>query len=602
MDSMLVRAGQLVLDEERTWEVLLHYTKTYGGGYKSRIDDGKFFLAPNGRTDKKAELEATVKSFFKTAKDGEHTACRFPARYEWLKEKLEIDPAQLPAFTCSEKDKIFKEVDAKSAVLVFPVGHINSPASMFGHTLLRIDGSSQSNLVSYAANYAAITTDSNGLVYAWKGLFGLYQGFYSINPYYLKVKEYNDLEHRDMWEYRLKLSEDEVRRMLNHIWELQNIHSPYYFFDENCSYNLLFLIESARPELHLTDKTGIFVLPTNTINIAMEKGLLESARYRPSQGTRIRKILSLLDRTDQQLAFHMAMGAKAPEVLRVLDRADVTRIKVLDLAAEFVQFRLSREEIDKTAYSGLYLKILAERSRLGAAPDDLYKLHEPSTPETGHRTTRVSVGGGIRKGEPYGEVRLQPEFHALLDPDQGYLRGAQIKFLDTALKYNFSTDKLQLRYLHVIDIFSIAPRDVFFKPKSWKVNAGMEREAMASGEDHLIGRLNTGGGYAYDSPFNGIMYLFGEVDINGGGGIRAGVTAGPGISIGDVEQLTDWWKLHFSARGFIYKVGDDRHSLKFSLGQNFRLSRNNSINIESSQEFVNGHSIPEASIFWNHYF
>lgn len=600
--ELLKKAEERELHQERAWEVLLHYGKTFGGGYKSKIDDKKFFLAATGMTDKKAELAATVKSFFVPAGDGEHTVCRFPARFQWLKEKLAIDLAQLPDFSCSEKDRILAEVDAQSAVLVFPVGHINSPASMFGHTLLRIDGNSQSNLISYAANYAAITTDSNGLVYAWKGLFGQYQGFFSINPYYAKVKEYNDLEHRDMWEYKLKLSAEEVKRMVNHIWELQNIHSPYYFFDENCSYNLLFLIEAARPELRLIDATGIFVLPTHTINIALEKGILEEARYRPSQGTRIRRLLSALEGSEQKLAHDVAVGRKSPEFVTEVFRSDTARIGVLELAAEFLQFRLSREEIDKDTYSRLYLKILRTRSSLGPTPEELDRLEQPSTPETGHRTTKFAIGAGVRRGEGYAEIRLQPEFHSLLDPDQGYLKGAQIKFMDTSLKYNLATEQLQLKSLTVVDIFSIAPRDVLFKPLSWKVNVGLDREALADGGDHVIGRLNTGTGYAYASPFNGIWYLLGELDVNAGGGIRAGLTAAPGFSIGGVEQLADLWKIHFSVRGFIYKIGDDRRTIKLSLGQNFRLSRNNSITIDCSQEVVNGHSVPEASFLWNYYF
>jgi hypothetical protein len=603
LDHLLKKSEHLRVHEEREWEVLLHYSKTYLGGYKSRIDDDNFFFSPHGKTDRLSELDATLRSFFIPAyKDGEHAACRFPARFEWLKARLEIDTSQLPDFTCSERDENLGAVEAKSAVLVFPVGHINSPASMFGHTLIRIDGSSRSNLISYAVNYSANTTDSNGFVYAWKGLTGLYKGYFSMMPYYVKVNEYNDLEHRDMWEYRLNLSEVEVRRMLNHIWELQNINSPYFFLDENCSYNLLFLIEAARPELHLTDKTGVFVLPTHTIRIALESGILEEPRYRPSQGTRIREIMSMLDRDEQKIAFNLAVAARDPESLRKLASSDIEKIKMLDLAAEFVQFRFARKEMEKDAYSRLYLKLLSERSRLGTTPDGLYDLDEPTRPETGHKTTKIAIGGGVRKGEAFVELRIQPEFHALLDPDQGFQRGSQIKFFDTSILYNVETATVQLKTLHFVDILSIAPRDIFFKPLSWKVNTGFDREAMRDGKDYLIYRLNTGGGYSYSSPFNGIWYALGELDINAGEKIRGGITAGPGFSIGYMEQITDWWKVHLYTRGFLYKIGDDRYTLKFSASQNFRLTQNNSLSMEYSQEYVNSHRITEVGILWNYYF
>ena len=37
--------------------------------------------------------------------------------------------------------------------------------------------------------------------------------------------------------------------MLKHLWELQGIAFDYYYFDENCSWQLLGLLEVARPSL-----------------------------------------------------------------------------------------------------------------------------------------------------------------------------------------------------------------------------------------------------------------------------------------------------------------------------------------------------------------
>ncbi|MCK7512715.1 MAG: DUF4105 domain-containing protein [Desulfobacterales bacterium] len=66
-------------------------------------------------------------------------------------------------------------------------------------------------------------------------------------PYYAKLQEYSDVDHRDIWEYSLNLTEPEIRRMMLHIRELDAIASDYYFFDENCSYLLFSLLEAARP-------------------------------------------------------------------------------------------------------------------------------------------------------------------------------------------------------------------------------------------------------------------------------------------------------------------------------------------------------------------
>jgi len=108
--------------------------------------------------------------------------------------------------------------------MVFPTAHINSPASMYGHTFLRVSSNHDTPLISNAINFAAKTNDTNGLIFAYKGLFGEYEGRYSILPYYEKIKEYNNLEQRDIWEYDLDLTQEEINRLVLHTFELKDSH------------------------------------------------------------------------------------------------------------------------------------------------------------------------------------------------------------------------------------------------------------------------------------------------------------------------------------------------------------------------------------------
>lgn len=603
-ERLIKEAEQLQLHRHKGWLALLHYGKAISGSDRSKIDDKKFFLTTVGRVDAKAELDATLRSFFQAdTPDGLGGQCRFPARLAWLTEQLHVDTTQLPLMHCSERDKSLQAVEAQAAVLVFPVGHINSPASMFGHTLLRIDGSSKSNLISHAVNYSAYDTDTNGFLYAWNGLTGGYKGYYSLMPYYDKVREYNNLEHRDMWEYRLKLTPAEVKRMVAHIWELHKIESSYYFFDENCSYNLMFLVEVARPGVKLTDKTGMFmVLPSDTVRIMAESGLIEEVKYRPSQGTRIRVTLSQLDARQQERAHDIAYQVAEPVSLRGEPDNASEKIRMLELAANFVQYRFARKELEKDSYSRLYLKILGERSQLGAAPDDLYRIAEPERSDFGHGTSKLSLAGGVHGGDAFVELNLRPQFHSLPDPDQGYLPGAQIKFLDTAVRYVPRDEQLTLKSLHLLDILSIAPRDRFFKPMSWKVNTGLDTELLGDGGEHHIFRINSGGGFSSVSPLGGLWYAFAELDVNAGSAFRAGVAAAPGISVGVVEPFGADTKLLLHASGFWYGAGDGRTTVKTTGTLTQRLSQNNSVSLEVGKVFVNSYSRAELALRWSYFY
>jgi len=349
LQGLLNKVEEKKLYNHRYWQVLLHYKPAYTG-FKSLIDDSRFFLSSDGKTDPKAELEATIRALFQSdVKNDTHPKCRFVARYEWLKQELNLDESQFANITCTEFNSVINNtIQPKSVVLVFPASYMNNPASMFGHTLLRIDGIYQSKLLSYAANYAAYVDDGLGLLYMFKGIFGYYKGYFKVFPYYERIKEYNDTEQRDMWEYSLSFSEEEVSRMFRHLWELKDIYSDYYFFDENCSYNLLFLLEAARPSLRLTDGAGLWVMPVDTIRAVKKSGMMENITFRPAKASKIRHIASLLNDDYQKEAIKIADNKISPDSIANIQGGE--KIKTLDLAIEVAQYRYNNNELTKDEY------------------------------------------------------------------------------------------------------------------------------------------------------------------------------------------------------------------------------------------------------------
>lgn len=119
---------------------------------------------------------------------------------------------------------------------------------------------------------------SGGPLYAILGLAGGFHGYYGFEAYYEKIKQYSDMDMRDMWEYRLNLTDDEKDRLLRHVFDLAGIYSKYFFTGENCSYNLLFLIEAARPETKVTERIG-GVEPVETVKLIYESGLADKIEY-----------------------------------------------------------------------------------------------------------------------------------------------------------------------------------------------------------------------------------------------------------------------------------------------------------------------------------
>lgn len=583
------KAKEKDLARARTWEVLLHY-KPSGKGTRSLVDDPRFFNAPDGKSDSEAELFATLAAFFQeTAKeDEEHPRCRFIARYTWLREELAIDEQRLPKADCPKFEKALAAVNPRSVVLVFPNTLLNLPSSMFGHTLLRLNTQYESDLLSHAVNYAAITGDNLGLFYVVKGIFGFYHGRFSNLPYFEKVREYSDLEHRDIWEYHLNLTPDEAYRMFLHIWEMKDFYANYYFFDQNCSFNLLFLIEAGRPSLRLTDefygKSRFWVIPVDTVRAAQKFKIVDRVSYRPSRATKILRIAEDMDSGLMKLTDAVVRGERKPgevlfEDLRVEDKR-----AVLDLSAELTQYRFSGRKLDQEKYQQQFLDILASRSTLGTPDVDPYPIVTPTPPDQGHLSGRFRTGGGYRTGSWFAELEWRAAYHDITDLDEGYVRGAQINFMDMSFRYYFDEDKLRLHRWHVIDIVSLSPWDGIFKPVSWKVNGGIEEVMLRDGREHPVPRLNAGAGITAGVGHTGRAYLMAETDLQASTRLEKDYAVGFGGTAGLMTNITKDWKANLWTRGLFYGAGDGHRTIAAGLQQNYRFTTNTSLSLDALRE------------------
>lgn len=601
--SLLEDARRAELHKDAYWHTLVHY-KDGLFGLRSLVDDPKFFFAEDGKYDPEAELEATIRSFFSPVVENEqHPVCRFVARLDWLKTKLAIDESRLPMARCAPFEALFDRIQPESVTLIFPASHMNSPASMYGHTLLTIRTDFESDLLAYAVNYSAVTTETFGPFYIVKGLLGSYKGYFSILPYYAKLQEYSDVNDRDIWEYPLNLNVEESRRLLMHVYEMQEIYADYLFFNENCSYDLLFLLDAARPYLNLTDQCAWWVIPLDTIREVKKSGLVRDFVYRPSRSTKIKHLASLLPEEGRRSALGIAAGTLAPDEFVRQETTIAEKITVCDLASEFLQYKYAKKELAKEPYVSRFMKTLNARSGLGETDDDAgRRIPTPDRPDEGHHSNRLSLGFGVDEDRPFEEIRLRPAYHTLLDNDAGYKRGSQIVFTDFVLRYYSQDGKLELEALNLIDIISIAPRDDFFKHTSWKIRTDLFRRTLRNGEDYLVYRLNPGFGRAYENRFLGLCYVMMETDLHVGGALDGSYSVGAGGSAGIVKNLTDSWKFHLLASDIFHGLGDTDNLITAGVGQNLKIHPDMSISVELTGTRNDHDSGLESIIRWNAFF
>lgn len=544
-DELIAQAHTKHLSETRYWHLLMHTPES-----ESEIDDPSFFLSSEGKTNLTSELDATIRHLNEDSnRSDESVFCRFPARRAWLEQELNTSFGE---GECREYEALVTKMDPQRVTLVFPSAHINSPASMFGHTFLRIDSSMESKLMSYAINYAAHTDETNGLLFAYKGLFGGYYGYYSMLPYYEKLKEYRDSESRDVWEYDLNLTHDEVMSMVRHIWELQRINSWYYFFDENCSYHMLWLTEIARPSVHLRDHFFYYVIPPDTVRAFEEEGLVGQKYYRPSKRT---KLLAYEDQLSPQ-ALRAVKSLSAGEMnsasLNSMNVSDQERRFTLEAAAELVEYDYIEGKITKEIYATRYHSLLTKRAAFGLGE----QLISPSksNPDSAHRSGRIDVSQGWFENRSPLLIGWRPAFHDLRENDTGHLSGAQIEFLDTLVGVDH--EKITLEKLTVLSLASIAPVSHFFKPFSWRMKSGWDRDY---GGDRLsfVTRVGAGASVGTDKLFG---YVLSEPEVRLGFNADIGLGFSGGIGI----NWNTYMKTHLEAGDILYLDSTDRSRLSVS--------------------------------------
>lgn len=511
IDKVLQQAVDKKLHLRKEWMNLVHY-KQFLWRTRSEAKGPYFFLSPNGMHDPKAELLATLKGFFSAQKrvfdedkfPSQSARCQFPARWEWLSRELDLKESDLPVQTCAEFDHFKNQVAAQSATLIFASYNINNPSSAFGHTLLRFNRNTYDShqgknisLLDVGVNYAANPWTTNPFLYGVLGLSGFFQGTFAAMPYYYKVREYNDFDSRDLWEYNLRLSKEELQRAVAHVWELGFTYFDYYFFTSNCSYHMLTLLDVAAPQLNLVERLSLQVIPADTIKVVWEtEGLVHDVVYRPSIQKQYLERLSRLQTAEEKntyAAFQKQWDLnQIPSALK-----DESKAKILDTAIDKYDMQYFQDLVQEGSPAKvLKNKMLVARSRLPSSPEVVIEAKEEDRPHISHDSMRLSY---LHLLDPNGnqgyELTHRYALHDFADPLDGYPKTAKIEFFKFTVNGSYADNDFFIRNIDFLSVQTIKPISEMEKSLSWKMRVNLDRvvdercttDCLAAGVEGAVG-------------------------------------------------------------------------------------------------------------------
>lgn len=135
-----------------------------------------------------------------------------------------------------------------------------------------------------------------------------------------------------------------------------------------------------------------------------------------------------------------------------------------------------------------------------------------------HEAIRLSAGAGVRNGQGFQQLEFRPAYHSLTDDSYGMLPGAEINFLNFAVRHYDGRNNYVLQKFDLVGIRSISPVNVMFRPLSYQIRAGIDRETNPDNEEEGYAfnlTAGAGGSYAFAESLKGYLLLNNHLSYGG---------------------------------------------------------------------------------------
>ena len=564
--KMLALANQAQLFQRPEWRKINLYHPTIGG-ITSRVDDPTYFLAPNGKQDPQAELEATIRGAFDDtmAKNSRQpNVCRWIARYQFLSRSMQELGLEYSPVPCEVFTKWKSGIATHRISVIFASVYLNSPASMYGHAFIRFDSekpAEYNRLNDATIGYSVQASNDAGVMFLVRSLFGAYPGSFVFVPYYMKMREYSDLENRDLWEYQTNLTGAEIDRMLAFIWEQSFTYMNYYFFDDNCALMLLATIEAARPALNLIEQAKPWFIPLDMVKLVQQQpGLIEQIHYRPSQYNTLVQNYNPAKADEKKNALALIDNDQSLAYLSTLTAAEQARILDLSLGVSEYKRNQKHSEAEASALSARQIKLSGLRSKIDAPSD--YKDKEPPAerPDEGHGSVRTGLAVGQVGTANYAQLNFRGGYHDSLDPQGGFAPGASSNIGDLYLRLN--ENQIRFQRLDLFDVFSPSVQTEWYKPETIKLNVSIRREVLQNdGLSPTALRLQVAAGKSYTLSEDARGYILADSVTS----LRSSSSLAVGPTLGALWTITPRLRTEVVSNTYWNVAGDQKDAWSFKL-------------------------------------
>jgi hypothetical protein len=455
------------LSKNKTWTKLLHLNS-------KEIKDKNFYFT-TFPIDSKQELLSTLKN------QNCENVCKFPARYKWLSEKLDLN---ISFSHCKDLNKFINKNLTQSASIVYVSSYLGSPISYFGHIFLKMD--SKSELFSTTIGYAAKINSTKLFSTMYKGLTGGLEGKFLIRPFFELLDEYNNFEQRTLFLYPLNLTKKEIEFMLLHFYELYNSKIDYGFYKKNCAYHILYLLDLVSDNDILKNSSFRFtVLPSASLDVIKKSNLF----------------------TSQTPKVYLPSINKMYSVYKTLPPNAKNEFK------NIINSENKSENLNRSSYKNELSYLISNYYEMSFKKFHIYKKDYNQIKKLVYKTPAINATIPKEKGNTKLEIYLEEEKLGLkfkpflfdrIDEYDNDIAESTLNILNFDIKYE--KNRVSLEELEFINIFSLPINFDFYKPMSWRLYLGANRDTTSK-KLHPSFELALGKTYSLNSIR---FYILGE--------------------------------------------------------------------------------------------
>jgi len=315
---------------------------------------------------------------------------------------------------------------------------------------------------------------------------GAYDAQFTREPFYRFLAKYGEQDLRDIWEYRLDLNEHQRKLIIAHLWEVKDAVFPYYFFRENCAYQIASVL-GIITDTEFVPQYLPWAMPITVFDRMMnapadQQALVTHIDFYQSRRTEFQNRFAKSTAAEKRLITNYSNDETVldTEPFKALSRN--RQIWLIDTLLDYVHYRIREDDLlsDKERQRQLLLKRLSYGTGAKLEVD----VEPPVAPHLGQRPGMMSLGVINRYpdkerndvAQTMGVLKIRPAYYDFLGLPHGRKPFSSFTVLDSTI--TVADSNIKLEQIDLVNVSSLSTNHTGIKNDkalSWHARIGNQR-------------------------------------------------------------------------------------------------------------------------------